>query len=183
VTRPNAQRGAPRPETRSYPDREIARFVLGLNAMPSGDARDEASARLALGLGAGPRDCELSTLLGTGVEQVDDFVLVHITAGPSPRTVPVHREWQRAVLDAAERAGSAPLLRPNPPKETRVLASARRPTMSRLRVTWMVRHLRAGVPLFVLASAAGCYPEYLSRLYLTHPPAAQRSRFPQGGQS
>jgi hypothetical protein len=78
------------------------------------------------------------------------------------------------VLAFARESGSRPYFRPERSRITRgdVLAFIDRCTepdkdamfsIQRLRVTWMVAHLTAGVPVGVLARAAGVGPGHLTK--------------------
>ena len=53
--------------------------------------RASALAMVVFGIGAGLRPGELAALRGTGVARAGGQVIVHVTGGPAPRTVPVHR--------------------------------------------------------------------------------------------
>ena len=104
-------------------------------------------------------------MVGTDICEVEGLVLVDVV-GDDVRTVPVHHEWADAVLAFARESGPRPYFRPERTRITRgdVLAFIDRCTdkdedakftIRRLRVTWIVGHLAAGVPIGVLARAAG----------------------------
>lgn len=125
-----------------------------------------ATVLLALGLGAGLSTREIIHLRCADVQVDDQGVLVHVT-GERERLVPVLGEWEAplaALCQAAIRPtqpvfGSRRTTAANPNLVTAFLEDATdapvRVKVQRLRATWVVGHLAAGVPAPVLARAAG----------------------------
>ena len=119
--------------------------------------RRNAQALLAIGLGAGLSAREVTRLVGSEVREEAGVALVEVV-GAGARTVPVRSPWARAVLAFALESGSRPYFRPERSRITRgdILAFIDRCTdpdqdamftIQRLRVTWVVSHLTAGVPV------------------------------------
>lgn len=157
-----------------------AREVVGLRAwagmLPTQHQRVNVAIGLALGLGAGLRKQEITGLRAADV-MVDDLGVIVSTGGGHPRQVPVLSEWANVVADVA---GSA--LRPEQflfrPRRTaeldrnafgNLLRRTKPPiplTTHRMRATWIVGHLAAGIPATTLVTAAGMESTDALRLYL-----------------
>ena len=156
-----------------YSDAEMTELVSWSRALPTETMRRNAKALLAIGLGAGLSAREVKRLVGTEVREEEGLVLVEVI-GDKARTVPVRGQWAEAVLGFARESGSRPYFRPERSRITRgdILAFIDRCTgpeqdamfsVQRLRVTWIVTHLAAGVPVGVLARAAGVGPGHLTK--------------------
>jgi len=163
-------------------ERALRGWVRGLSTPR---LREGAIALLGLGLGAGLRSKEIDAAETACVEE-DGSGLVVIVPGSPQRRVPVLARWKWALRHAIEHSQGGLLFRPSPGRRKRVsvftenLPRANDPKLSvqRLRVTWIVRHLDARVPLHVLAGAAGVTAEQLS-LYagcMADVPAAEADR-------
>ncbi len=124
---------------------------------------------LCLGLGAGLTTAETTAALGPDVVQHDGAVVTATVAGQRARLVPVRARYGPLLLDLAEQAGTGPLFRPdaegrggrngvsNLVARARSGCDPRLPVLSpqRMRATWLVRHLDAGVRADALLKAAG----------------------------
>ncbi len=143
---------------------EVTDLTAWARGLPTEHMRRNTLALLSIGLGAGLTSREIERIVGTDV-RTDDGLLVVEVIGEAPRTVPVRRRWASDVLAIAEESGDRPFYRPERKRITRrdILAFVGRcsgggPTrynVQQLRVTWIVAQLSVGVPLQVLAPAAG----------------------------
>lgn len=124
--------------------------------------RKDAKVLLALGIGAGLSGGEIAEVRYRDLTADDGGVLVHVTAGRT-RTVPVLAAWE-AILVSATRSGRAPdefvfrpdAARPAPNMINHFTQDNRHPpSTARMRTTWIVTHLTAGVPAKALLDAAG----------------------------
>ncbi|WP_223694852.1 hypothetical protein [Leifsonia poae] len=123
-----------------------------------------ACAIVSLGAGAGMSSAEIAAARVGDVETTSSGVWVRVR-GESPRRVPVLSPWESVLQRAvAERANGDLLfqgyrLEEYPPRAIQTFLSEHparvRPTVSRLRTSWIVRHLNAGVPVAALVRAAG----------------------------
>jgi hypothetical protein len=152
-----------------HEERSLRSWVRGL---PTLAMREDALVVLSLGLGAGLTSSEITSLRGGGV-LVSRQQVVLVIAGTRARRVPVLEHWEADVSTAAERARRGLVFRP---ERTRAVVShvsrfverlprgdAPKLSTQRLRASWLVRHLEAGVPINMLAIAAGIAPERLVR--------------------
>jgi integrase len=151
--------------------------------------RTNAAVLLALGAGAGLSAAEIGELRVGDIRAGDEGVSVEV-GGERARTVPVRRTWEGALVD---RARSSPpdsyAFRENHTANYPNLISSFvvrsgamrvRPTSQRLRATWIVHHLDAGVPVVTLMRAAGvesleAFTRYV-RFVAADPEHAQRLR-------
>lgn len=135
-----------------------------------------AKVMLAAGLGAGLFVNELMNLTARDVHVDDDGVLLTI-GGDRPRIVPVRIEWEDTLATLAQAAlrRDMYLFRPGRRSITPnsvynfVSRSKNRPfpiSMQRLRTTWIINHLAAGVPVPVVRNAAGIHSRTGMRRYL-----------------
>jgi len=124
-----------------------------------------ANLLLALGLGAGLAARELQEIRPADITCDDDGVLLTVT-GPRARVVPVLAEWESVLRDVAIAAvrQDGYLFRPRrthsyPNAITGFVAETvgkQVPVSThRMRATWIVGHLSAGVPVPALVDAAG----------------------------
>lgn len=144
--------------------------------------RANAWSLLALGLGAGLSAAELSYVTA-GHVITDAHGVIVIVEGPRARQVPVLLEWERPLLRAANEAGAPSqfLFRADRTKTHRHLVSnfvdktiqnPVRASSQRMRATWLLTHMVAGVRADVLLRAAGVESlEALTR-YLAYMPEA-----------
>jgi hypothetical protein len=131
---------------------------------------------LALGLGAGLANNEMQRLVGTDIG-IDEEGIQITVRGDRPRTIPVLRRWEAHVKNAATVAGDGAVFLPGRPRTSakaityfvdRLPPSEVGPlSVQRLRITWIVHHLRAQTPLRVLQTAAGSSAPQLVR-YLAY---------------
>lgn len=145
---------------------------------------------LALGLGAGLSNAEILAVRACHIRADNEGAMVEVT-GARPRFVPVLATWEQTLIDYAE---AMPLDRKQfvfRPRRTSTHANALinfvdkskpgrvRATAQRMRVTWMVTHLRAGTPVKPLVTAAGVDSlEALTR-YLRYVPEADAQTWRQ----
>jgi hypothetical protein len=171
----------------TYPDRPLAieksdpsvpyslqdeRALIGWSrGLPTGRMRDGAIALLGLGLGAGLTSGEMNVAEADWVEQADAGLVIAVS-GSRRRRVPVAARWEWAVRDALAHASDGLLFLPGRIRRrkkqvsvfTENLPAHHKPKLSaqRMRVSWIVRHLDARVPLHILAAAAGVGADQLS---------------------
>jgi site-specific recombinase XerC len=154
-----------------YSQAEITELVSWSRGLSTATMRRNVRALLSIGLGAGLSAREISRLAGTDVREEQGFVVVDVV-GERARTVPVRHVWAGEVLELARESGDRPFFRPERTRIVRndILTFIDRCTdkgqdakfcIQRLRVTWMVGHLAAGVPVGVLAQAAGVAATHL----------------------
>jgi hypothetical protein len=130
---------------------------------------------LALCLGAGLTSQELSRAVGTEVIRDHDGVLVKVM-GAKARVVPVVERWERQAETFAMEAGVRPILKPERGRirdydVTNLAELAARSSLGnapklsplRLRTTWIVDRISAGVPVLDVADAAGVTRHQISR--------------------
>jgi len=159
-----------------YSPKETTALLSMARALPTPKMRRNMLALLAMGLGAGLRSQEMSCLVGTDVVTGDDGIAVHVPpiGDSDPRLVPVLSPWEEEIAALAGEAGRHPLFLPErdgvrrhhiPNFVGRCSQTSGGDTVSveRLRITWIVRHLEAGVPVPVLARAAGVLPAQLTK--------------------
>lgn len=149
-----------------------------------------AKVLLACGLGAGLTTNEVMRLQAGHVEVDDDGVLLHVT-GSNPRVVPVRQDWEDVLATVAQAAWKPEmyLFRPNRQTITansvynflcRSQAVPFPISMQRMRTTWIINHLAAGVSIPAVRQAAGIRQRsglrrYLDFLVEPHPDDARRS--------
>jgi len=149
---------------RPYSATEVTALQAWCRGLPTERFRDNASAIVALGLGAGLTSQEMCRLVGTDVTADADGVLVHVT-GRTARRVPVIERWEATILARSVEVGSRAFLFSERTKISRhqlpnflercPTGDAPQLNTLRLRITWMVRHLSMGTHLSVVADAAG----------------------------
>lgn len=167
-------------------------------AQPSQYAVVNAKVLLGCGLGAGLTTAELLALQASHVE-VDDSaddpadgkgVLIHVP-GSNPRAVPVRITYEKVLAEVAASAWKPDqyLFRPNRTSVhsngvnnflSRSVAVPFPVSMQRLRTTWIINHLAAGVPIPAVRQAAGIRQRsglrrYLDFLVEPHPDDARRA--------
>lgn len=156
--------------------------------------RASALAMIVFGIGAGLRSGELAALRGTDVTQAGGQVIVRVTGGPAPRTVPVDPPYAGRALDLARAAGGEFVFCPGPADRacknfasvfaSRLASDPDAPRLSagQCRASFICGHLAASTPIPALLAASGiAEPESLAR-YARHvpgmnaPEAALRAR-------
>lgn len=124
--------------------------------------RRDAKILLALGIGAGLSGGEISESRYKDISLDDGGVLVQVVIG-RPRVIPVLSAWEGALVSAFH-AGRGPdefLFRPNATRPAPNLINhftqqnGKPPSTSRMRTTWLVAQLSAGIPAKALMDAAG----------------------------
>jgi len=158
-----------------YSERDEDDLLSWGTGMRTPALRRDVLVLLCLGLGAGLTTAETVAARGAHVDQrASDRhsaapVATVTVEGARPRLVPVRARYGPLLLALASDAGSAPLFRPSAPQRggrnavSNLVARARRggdprlPPVSpqRMRATWIVRHLDAGVRADALLAAAG----------------------------
>jgi hypothetical protein len=137
-----------------------------------------ARAILALGAGAGLDGRWLARVAAGDVIADRNSVGIQVGA-PNSRLVPVLAEWHDEVLDLTATAGAAYLVGGTSTSKNRASALVSylvvghgqpKFSMSRLRSTWLVRHLELGTRLPELAHAAGLADTRVLSDLLSHVP-------------
>jgi len=158
-----------------YSDHEFSDLVAGVRGLTTPHRRDNGLVLVSLAAGAGMANTDVTGATGTDVERSDSGVAVNITWGPNPRRVVVTAEWEDEVWNRAVQVGEHPMFHPGrtvvkkkdiPNFLDRLnFPTLPRLTTQRLRVTWIVRQLTAGVPVHVVAAAAGVGPAQIARYF------------------
>ena len=141
---------------------EVATYVEQAAAQPTAARRQSFNAILALGLGCGLHGQDLAWV--RGIDVLRDGT-VKVIGGPKPREVVVLDEHHDRLARCARAAGDSLIIggtklgRVNvtAPTLDRMLLdrSVPRVVPTRLRATWLVRHLNLRTPYSVLLPAAG----------------------------
>lgn len=171
ILNPEGTRGTHRPIPRStptspYTDAEIAELYSWANTQSTPNRSRNALALLCLGLGAGLATRELLDVRTSDVSFESELsgTASVVVWRDRPRVVPLHADWIRT-LDSvvAELSSEDWLFRPgrsspSPGQVTDFLTRSRtaldvRPT--RMRATWLVKHLRARTPAADLLRISG----------------------------
>lgn len=155
-----------------YTAREVVTLKSWAIAQTTAERRSNAEALLALGLGAGLAGREIVNLTVGDIQADDDGVLILIR-GDRARSVPVLREWERALTERVNsRQAETWAFREQHAAANRNLITdfvshsegKIRLQARRMHATWIVQHLEAGTPLVPLLHAAGLHsPEALDR--------------------
>jgi hypothetical protein len=151
--------------------------------------RRRVKAILTFGLGCGTDSTDIRNLTGTDVTRAaDGTVLVNIrVSGTRPRQVPVLARYEQAAWELAQEAGDRLLLHTTKPdaiiRPDNIISNAwvqnrsgvPQPNLLRLRATWLVDLMAAGVRLDVIGQATGVKIVQLDRYlqYLPTLPAEQ----------
>ena len=157
------------PALEPYSEHEIAHFYSWAASQPTKSREHGCELVLALTLGAGLRAGEIARLRARDVtiDQYGAIVRPHGYRSAGYRNVPVHVNYQTAILDAVASVGPDDyLFRPGRESEDTAMVSSyiRRvtresdrnyPDTRRLRNTWIVGAITNGVPNDVLCEAAG----------------------------
>lgn len=123
-----------------------------------------ACAIVSLGAGAGMRSAEIAAATVGDVLTVGGGTWVNVR-GENPRRVPVLSPWETVLQRSVAGRHADDLLfqgyrlEEYPPRAIQTFLTEHpsrvRATVSRLRTSWIVRHLNAGVPVAALVKAAG----------------------------
>ena len=172
----------PRPVTlprteqeRPYEVSEVAATLAWARSLPTTRMQRNLSALLGLGLGAGLVSQEMTQLIGEDVVRDSEGVFIRV-GGAKARQVPVVRGWEDVVADLAAESGRRPFFLPDRTEIRRYhivnfIEGCHRPnggpqlSVERLRITWIVNHLTAGIPVQVVARAAGVQPAQLTKYF------------------
>ena len=156
----------------SYLELEERALLSWARGLSTPSMRDDALVVLSLGLGAGLTSGEMTRLCASSVEAAGAGIALMVE-GPRARRIPVTARWEPDLRAATDRAKGSLLFRPDRtrPQAAHISRFVERlprgdaPKLStqRLRATWVVRHLETGVPINLLAVAAGVGPERLVR--------------------
>ncbi|MCR2813030.1 hypothetical protein [Microbacterium sp. zg.Y1084] len=156
-----------------YSPKEMDEFRTWATNQLTDQSRDRAMVMLVLCAGAGIRPGEIPLIYPSDITADDEGILVSV-GGDQPRDVPLlaqWEEWMRALLK--RRPDGERLWGPLTRKSTHNLTSVftershgNPPRADRLRATWLVQHLRAGVPMKELFRAAGVEKMQHLHLYL-----------------
>jgi integrase len=150
-----------------YSGQERAELAALARAQRDPASRASALAMVVFGVGAGLRPGELAALRGADLARRGGQIVVRVTGGPAPRTVPVAARYADRAVELAKRAGDGFVFRPGPADRgyknfvngfARRLAAgpgAPRPSMSRARSSFICDHLAAGTPIPALLAIAG----------------------------
>ena len=151
-----------------YSEAELAEIVGWANGQSTAMRRHKAQVLLALTVGAGLYTNEVAALRVSDVEVDGSGVLLHVR-GEHARTVPVLAEWEDVLKELVanvrpvdpEAFVFAPGRRNQKPQVvTGFVQSSNRsgkvePQTRRMRATWVVEHIKSGVPPQLIAEAAG----------------------------
>ncbi|MDQ2837066.1 MAG: hypothetical protein M3Y42_00635 [Actinomycetota bacterium] len=168
-----------------YSESELVAFRSWANGQATAARRRDALTLLALSAGAGLSAVEIGDVRAEHVHADALGVLVAVS-GERPRLVPVLRQWESALVEAAgERRPESPMFRLSRSYNHRNLVtnfltkcngSGPRPQTQRLRATWIVTHLAASTPVVPFMAASGVQSlEALTR-YLRHVPNIDPTR-------
>ena len=154
----------PSDPSRPYSAKELVSLRNWAHSQSTSFRRTNAAVLLALGAGAGLSASEIGELRVEQISVGDDGVSIAV-AGDRKREVPVRRTWEAALVDRvrASPADSYAFRENHTANYPNLISSfvvrsgtmQVRPTSQRLRATWIVHHLSAGVPVVTLMRAAG----------------------------
>lgn len=171
-----------------YTAREVAALRFWASTLSTDHQRINMTLALALGLGAGLRLNEIGDLRARDVT-VDDLGVLLTVGGDHPRQVPVLTEWQNLVgaLASSMLRKDQHLYRPKASDRSgktllqHILSNCPKPphrlTTHRMRATWIVGHLAAGIPATTIARAAGLESTDALRLYLPFIPELDEKQY------
>ncbi|MDQ2729325.1 MAG: hypothetical protein M3Y91_16025 [Actinomycetota bacterium] len=149
---------------RPHSTSELVALRSWANGQTTPTARQDAATLLALGAGAGLAVEDIAWLTA-GMVTVDDAGVLLAVPGRRARLVPVLAAWEQPIIEAAAVIpADRPLFRQqrtSPNKNfvssfmTRSAGVGIKPSVRRLRATWIVGHLAARTPVVPLMAAAG----------------------------
>lgn len=148
-----------------YSADELSRFPNWMRGQRTPLLREKATTLACLGLGCGLRAGEINALRRANVDIDGSDVTVTVIGGNSSREVPMLSRWAAPFIHAiADREpddfvwGNPRRTRVNPNALAEFVVSANgllKPSTYRMRTTWIVGALVAGVPLRLLLETAG----------------------------
>ncbi len=166
---------------RPYTVRDLAALRSWADGQHPATRIRDAKVLLALGAGAGLRTEDLVRVTVNDVQMDDLGVLINVH-GRHPRSVPVLAEWEEPIKTAVS---SIPKGKPlfgegrtsynnNGVSNflSRATGAGLKPSLARLRITWIVHHLTLGTPVVLLMQAAGIATLEAFDRYLTYVPDA-----------
>jgi len=149
---------------RPYTAAEITSLRSWASGQGTAGRRRDAWTLLALGVGAGLAAEDMRFLTAEMVHHDAQGVVIDVP-GRRRRKVPVIDAWGKPVLEAARAIEPGrPLFRPDRGSGNKNFVgqfihasngAGLKPSIQRLRVTWIVRHLDAGTPVVPFLDAAG----------------------------
>ena len=180
----------PIPRTKAsapYTAPEVARLRTWASSLSTQHRRVSMTTVLGLGLGAGLKSSEIAAL-EAGDVVVDEYGVLLAVRGEAPREVPMLTEWSEliAALAGATMRRDQKLVLPrrqsafNRHALNNLIAQCAPPvplTTHRMRATWIVGHLAAGIPATTLARAAGLASTDALRLYLPFIPELDQREY------
>lgn len=165
-----------------YTDNEVSDLLGAARGLTTPHRRDNALVVMSCGLGAGLANSDLAGLVGSDVDDSGPVVAINITFGPRPRRVVVLADWEDEMVRRAHEVGERPMFHPARTKinakdipnflDRLAFPYLPRLALQRLRVTWIVRQLTNGVPVHVVAAAAGVGPAQIARYFQFLPEVA-----------
>jgi len=155
----------PSEPVRPYSSSELVALRSWAAGQSTPTKRRDAATLLALGAGAGLAVEDIAELTA-GMVTVDDAGVLLAVPGRRPRLVPVLAAWEVPIIEAAD------VVPPDRPlfRERRTTPNKKnfasnfvdcsagvgiKPSVQRLRATWIVHHLAASTPVIPLMAAAG----------------------------
>lgn len=178
------------PRLAPYSEADLRTLVGWSRGLPTQRMRDNTEALLGLGLGAGLTSAEINAADRDWIEHPRGGLVIAVP-GAGARRVPVAAEWAWAVEAAFVRSDGLLFLSDRSTVTNKQLSrfveglprhDAPKLSARRLRATWIVGRLDAGVPLNVLAAGAGVLPEVLAEYvpYMVPVPDAAAERMLRG---
>jgi len=147
-----------------YTDKELISFRSWARGQNTHSRHRDAGVLLAAGAGAGLSSEDLVRLRTDDVVIDSLGVLVRVS-GRRVREVPVLAEWERLIIDAVRNIGPGlPLFGVQRTSHNsnavssfvaRSAGKGLKPSLPRLRATWICYHLRRGTPILSLRKASG----------------------------
>lgn len=145
---------------RPYTDAELVLFHSWATHQPTEALQRACLAIFVLGAGCGFTSAEALSVRGTDLIEVDGVLAAR--AQRDGRIVPVLERWHDCMERLRATASVELVIAPDSRERKSALRAVldrsigeRKPTLARLRVTWLVTHLDAGTPLAALLPASG----------------------------
>jgi integrase len=185
-TRFEPQRFTASDPMRPYSTKDLVALRTWASGQHSDIRRRDCWTLLALGAGAGLASEDIVRLKTDDVNVDSLGVLLKVT-GRRARLVPVLSDWEQPIIDATSAIGPGlPLFGAQRTSFNNNAISALvsrssgagiKPSLQRLRATWMIHHLSVGIPVIHLMKAAGI--ETLDALdrYLQYIPEPEAHKF------
>lgn len=166
---------------------DVASMHSWARSLSTEHSRQNASILLGLAGGAGLTSEEIIAARVGDIEVQDTKVFVHVRTGRR-RRVPVRQAWAKVLMRGIDGrvAATEPLFigyrfPEYPPRLIQQFLDKHpakvRPTVSRLRTTWILHHLSAGVPVDALSEFAGFTSPVALVRYIAHMPSRPADTF------